>query len=276
MASTAPSGFTLRVPDSYDGIKLEAYQRGVWAQEIGLNAGPGHSTDARRRSQPQVEAREMFEQMFPEPTSTAPGGRGWARDHIIELQHDLTGERGRSPFDYRWQDSALNSREGSQSWALQKDNPFLEPAGGVSRAGTSTRFYNTSGYRTGVRWGGNALLVYGIYQTGDHVVGAIQADINDGTGGRQTARAVATEAGGWTGAAYGAKAGAAAGLWCGEAAPICSPVFALILGTVGYRAGSGAVEEAIDVVPTEQETNSFFNGLERGVYDAYGFGSFYR
>jgi RHS repeat-associated protein len=274
VSATAPPGFTLRVPDSYDGIKLEAYQEGVWNGEIGRNAGRGNSTSARRTSSEQVEAREMFRELFAQPTDTAPGGRGWAQDHVIELQHDLTGRRGTSPFDYRWQDSALNSREGSQSWALQRNNPLLEPAGGVSRVSTSGRYYNTEGYRSTVRGAGTVLFVLGALQTADHVTGAIAADIDQGTGGTQTARAVATETGGWVAASYGAEAGAYCGLACGEFAPICSPVGALVLGGVGYHYGSESVDEAIDVIPTKQDVERFSGWLDWNISNLYGAGQY--
>ena len=266
----APEGFTLVVPTSYDAQKMGAYREGVLNGEIGRNGGREAPTSFRRNSQVQVDAREQFTDMFPMPTDQAPGGRGWARDHIIELQHDLTGESGNAPLDYRWQDSALNSREGSQSWALQRDNPFGVPAGGVARLGTEGRWYNTEGFREGVRGGGEALLVLGVIQTADHLADAVEADIQDGTGGRQTARAAATESGGWAGACYGGELGGELGLLCGEAAPICSPVGALVLGGIGYHYGSEGVDQAIDAIPSAEEVNQFHGWLEFNIYNLYG------
>jgi RHS repeat-associated protein len=271
---SASEGFTLIVPDSYDATKMFAYREGVLYSEIGKNAGPGHSTELRRNSAAQVEAREMFGEMFPAPTDQASGGRGWAKDHIIELQHDLTGERGTSPFDYRWQDSALNSREGSQSWALQRNNPLGVPAGGVARVDTAGRWYNSEGYRAGVRGLGEGMMVVGAIQTADHLANAIEADVRDGTGGRQTARAAATETGGWVAAGYGAETGAELGLSCGEAAPICSPVGALILGGVGYHYGSEGVNQAINVVPTPEDVNRFSGWLDWNIWNLYGLGAY--
>jgi RHS repeat-associated protein len=267
---SAPPGFTLQVPNSYDGVKMSAYREGVFNGEIGRNAGRGFSTTARRTSPGQVEAREIFGDLLDEPTDPAPGGRGWAKDHIIELQHDLTGERGLSPFDYRWQDSALNSLEGSQSWNLQRNNPLHVPAGGVARVDAAGRWYNSEGYRSGVRGVGEVFLVIGAIQTADHLADAVDADIRDGTGGTQTARAAATEGGGWAGACYGGEIGAEAGLMCGEAAPICSPIGGLIMGGIGYHYGSAAVDKAIDVIPSQQDAESFVGWLDWHIWDLYG------
>lgn len=181
------------------------------------------------------------------PTDPAPGGRGWAQDHIIELQHDLTGQCGNNASDYRWQDSALNSREGSQSWALQRNNPLGEPAGAVVRASEAGRWYNSVEFREATNGAGEALMIYGIYQSTDHVVTAVQADIDQGTGGEQTARAVAHEAGGWAGALAGAEAAAPWGAACGPAAWICVPALGLVGGGVGYFVGSSTADAAIDV-----------------------------
>ena len=249
---------------------MSAYREGVFNGEIGRNAGRGFSTTARRTSPGQVEAREIFGDLLDEPTDPAPGGRGWAKDHIIELQHDLTGERGLSPFDYRWQDSALNSLEGSQSWNLQRNNPLHVPAGGVARVDAAGRWYNSEGYRSGVRGVGEVFLVIGAIQTADHLADAVDADIRDGTGGTQTARAAATEGGGWAGACYGGEIGAEAGLMCGEAAPICSPIGGLIMGGIGYHYGSAAVDKAIDVIPSQQDAESFVGWLDWHIWDLYG------
>ncbi len=245
---SSPSGYTLVVPDSYDAQKFRAYQEGVFQGEIGRNAGPGNSTRLRRNSPDQVQARDDFRADNPMPADTAPGGRGWAVDHRIELQHDLTGQKGTSPSDYRWQDSALNSSEGSQSWALNRSNTQGVPAGGVSRVGDSGAWYNSEGYRGGVGALGDAMTAVAVAQSINHVATAVNADIRDGTGGAQTARAVATESGGWAGALMGGEVGAEAGLVCGPYAPICSPIGGLVLGGVGYWAGSGTVNSIIDTL----------------------------
>ena len=270
----APEGFTLLVPNSYDGVKMYAYRKGVLSAEIGKNAGPGASTNARRVSQPQVDARDDFGDLFPEPTDPAPGGRGWAKDHIIELQHDLTGTKGESWGDYRWQDSALNSLEGSQSWQLQRNNPLGEPAGGVARLSEGTRWYNTEGYRSTVSGIGEGFFWLGVIQTADHMTSAISADIDQGTGGVQTAKAAAEETGGWTAACYGGELGVEAGLFCGEGAPVCSPVFGLVGGAVGYTGGTKAVDAIIDEIPTQKKLEEGAGWLDWNIRNLYGIPSF--
>ena len=90
-------------------------------------------------------------------------------------------------------------------------------------------------------------MIYGIYQSTNHVMTAVQADINQGTGGERTARAVAHEAGGWAGALTGAEAAAPWGAVCGPAAWICVPAFGLVGGGIGFWAGSRTADMAIDV-----------------------------
>ena len=262
LSYAVPEGFTLLVPNSYRPEKMFEYREGVLNGEIGRNAGPGATTRARRESAVQRNARDEFEDMFPEPTDPAPGGRGWAKDHVRELQHDLTGTKGESWADYSWQDSALNSLEGTQSWQLQRNNPLGVPAGGVSRVNEAGRWYNTEGFRDVAGGVGDGLFILGAIQTTDHITSAIQADIDQGTGGAQTARATAEEVGGWTAAAYGGEAGAAAGLYCGEFAPICSPVLGLVGGGVGYAFGTSAVDHILDG-PGNLLVNMYVEGGQR-------------
>jgi RHS repeat-associated protein len=243
---SSPTRFTLSVPDTYDFTKMYAYQQGVLEGEIGRNAGRGSSTSARRTSAAQVQARQEHATIEQRPTDAAPGGRGWAQDHIIELQHDLTGRAGESPFDYRWQDWVLNSDEGWRSWQLQRNNPLGDPAGAVVRAAEAGHWYNSVEFREFGRGAGTALTIYGIYQSTSHVVDAIDADVAQGTMGEQTARAVAHEAGGWAGALAGAEAAAPWGAVCGPAAWICVPAFGLVGGGVGYWVGSSTADAAID------------------------------
>jgi hypothetical protein len=180
------------------------------------------------------------------PKETAPGGKGLAQDHLIELQHDLAGSSGASPSDYRWQDSVLNSREGAQSWALNKNNPQGTPAGAVARASEAGTWYHSPAFRGVLRSVGRATEVYGIAQSGLHVVDAVQADIEQGTIGAQTAAAVAVEAGGWGGAAVLGSQLAAAGTLCGPLAWVCTPAGGVVGGAVGYFGGSWLVEGIID------------------------------
>jgi hypothetical protein len=90
------------------------------------------------------------------------------------------------------------------------------------------------------------MTVVAIVQSTDHVLSAVNADIQQGTGGAQTAAAVAHEAGGWAGALAGGEVGAGAGLICGPAAEICSPIGALVLGGIGYWSGAGTVDAIIN------------------------------
>jgi len=119
---------------------------------------------------------------------------------------------------------------------------------------------------------GGVLTVVAVIQTADHILDAVEADIDQGTGGTQTARTVAVEGGGWAGACVGAEAGAEMGLMCGEFAPICSPVGGLIMGGVGYHYGAGAVQDAIDYGPNA--ARDAYITMDRGIWDLYGMGQY--
>jgi len=238
-AYAAPEGYTLRVPDSYSPSKFSRYQEGVLDRDIGRNAGPDNPTDLRRNSPEQRAARNQFEDLKQKPTDVAPGGEGWAKDHIIELQHDLSGLRGSSPTDYAWQDWVLNSREGSQSWHLN-NGPQGVPAGGVARVSDAGKWYNSEGYRTTVRGVGRGFELYAAIQSVDNIHMAVRRDISEGTGGLQTAKQVVIEAAGWDAAILVGTETATWGTVCGPYAPICMPVFGLVGGGIGYWAGSSA------------------------------------
>jgi RHS repeat-associated protein len=240
---STPAGFTLLVPDSYDFTKMYAYQRGVLRQEIARNAGPESPTSTRRNTPEQRQALAEHAATKPRPKDPAPGGRGWAQDHIVELQHDRTGQSRR----FRWQDSRLNSTEGSQSWALQRNNPFGKPAGAVVRVSEGGRWYNSPEVRGFGNGLGTVLTLYGVYQSTSHIATAVQSDISHGSGAEHTARAVAHEAAGWAGALAGAEAAAPWGAVCGPVAWICVPAFGLGGGGLGFWAGSKATDTAIDV-----------------------------
>ena len=245
LAKASPRGHTLQVPDSYDSVKMKAYRKGVLVRKIGRNAGPGNRTDVRRRSHSQRLARAEHRASRGMPRSTAPGGRGWALDHIIELHHDLTGRWGEKATHYRWQDSRLNSIEGSQSWALNRMNPQGVAAGGVARTAEAGRWYNTPHFRGVARFGGRALAGYGLYQSARRIKDAIETDIAESTMGVHTGTVVASESAGWAGALYLGKVAAPLGVYCGPGAWACVPAFGLIGGGLGYFLGVSAMEGAI-------------------------------
>ena len=227
---------------------MGAYREAVIRGEIGRNAGRGSSTSSRRNSREQRAARRLFSAEVQRPTISAPGGRGWARDHTIELQHDLTGRRGASPTDYRWQDSRLNSQEGSRSWQLQRNNPLHEPAGGVARTSDAGRWYNRQGFRTAGRALGRATKVYAVVTTARDVTKAVEKSIEQESAAPVVAETV-RQVGGWAAGAAGFKAGFAGGAALGiETGPGClltGLAGGLVIGTLGYI-GADIVADLID------------------------------
>ena len=251
LVKSNPSGHTLIVPNSYDEQKMRAYRQGVIKREIGRNAGPDNPTKERRNSRIQKQAREAFKAKNPQQPP------GTDIDHIIELQHDLTGQKGKSLKDYRYQESTQNRTEGSRSWhgdtdsngnkiGGNKNNPQGVPAGGVAKAEMAGKLYNQVGWRTFWRFSGYVGAAYGIYLDFVEIGEAVQYDIDKGTAGAQTARTVASKAGGLASALMGAESGAYLGTWCGPKAYICSPLLGAGFGLIGYAGGQQAVERTID------------------------------
>jgi len=97
----------------------------------------------------------------------------------------------------------------------------------------------------GIRGAGALLTIWAVYKSGQAITNAVRADIDQGTGGEQTAKAVAHHAGGW---ALGLSWGAAVAPWgavCGPATWICAPVIGLGAGTAGFIVGSNLADTAI-------------------------------
>lgn len=180
---------------------------------------------------------DAFSRLRPRPQAQAPGGRGWAIDHIVELQHDLTGRRGELPRDYRWQDSYQNSLEGSRSWQLNRQNPQGLPAGGVARTSQAAQWYNRPGFRTAGRNLGRAFVVYGAITTAYDVSVAAEASVAEGSASPLVAESV-RQVGGWgagiAGFKVGFAGGAALGVETGPGLLVTGAVGGLVIGTAGY------------------------------------------
>jgi hypothetical protein len=233
-----PEGYTLRVPDTYDAEKYGAYREGVWRREIGRNAGSGaNSTEIRRNSPVQRAARRSYPlTVEARPITTAPGGRGWALDHIVELQHDLTGTKGTHTSHYRWQDSAANSLEGSRSWALNS-GPQGVPAGGVARVSQASRWYHQPGFRAAGRGVGRGLVFVGAATAVYDMGRATEASVREGTPAPVAAESI-RQAGGWAGGWLGFKVGflggAALGVETGPGLVVTGLIGGIVLGMAGY------------------------------------------
>lgn len=245
-------GLVLRVPDTYDFVKLRAYQRGIIDERIGRNGGSEAPTGNRRGTPKQEWAKSEFwrrqnSRRFWKLPEFSPSGKQWHADHIIELQHDLWGTSGDFPEDYRAQEGSLNEQEGRQSFPLQKDNPFGVPARAVVRASEANRWYNSPFLRKSSNYAGKAATLYGVVQSGIYIGEAVLADVHQGTAGEQTLAAVAHEAGGWVGAVAGASEAAPLGAICGPAAWFCIPVAGLAGGLAGYLVVSSAVDTTVYV-----------------------------
>ncbi len=156
-------------------------------------------------------------------------------------------------------DASGQSRGGSGQPTGGDGTSSAAVSGGGSTPADATPWYKNPGVREGVSATGDALqgagrvmTVVAAAQSAQHIGNAVMADIQQGTGGLQTAKAVTHEASGWAGALYGgevgAEVGAEAGLVCGPFAEICSPAGALIGGGIGYFVASGAADSVIQWV----------------------------
>jgi len=258
--SGAPRGPTLKVPDTYGSTKMQGYGRGVVKGQIGKVT----NTEGFRRDPAHRAAERAFQATEKQPVARAPSGR-YDADHIIELQHDITGKSGTNATrDFQWQDSRLNRSEGAISRALQAEHPGITPAelatgkkpptiyGGIAKAAEAERWYHSEAARGAGRGLGTIMAVYGAYESGKAVAGAVGKEFTSNESyGQYTAREVASQAAGWAGAmALGAE-GAAWGAAWGSLVPgvgtfIGGAVGGLIGGGIGYYIGQQASTAAID------------------------------
>jgi RHS repeat-associated protein len=123
---------------------------------------------------------------------------------------------------------------------------------GPGQSAKPTSVFESTGFKesasaTGeaLQGAGKVLTYYALVKSAQNVTDAIDRDIQQGTGGKQTARVVAHEAAGWAAAGWAAGEGAALGLLCGPAAEICSPVGALFFGIAGYYGGAGSADSIL-------------------------------
>lgn len=123
--------------------------------------------------------------------------------------------------------------------------------------GEASRWFNTQEYRLGVNSLGKVITFKAVIDSAEHIENSIEADIQQKTYGEHTATAVASEAGGWAGAMILGEKGAVLGLSCGTFAPICSPIGAVIGGSVGYFIGSSSAEISIDIIKLAPAPGSY-------------------
>ena len=132
----------------------------------------------------------------------------------------------------------------SANRAESSKDALRERGGANPRGGVPKTWVTKTG--SGIRFVGKGLALIGAFMSGYRIGSAINADIEQGTGGKQAAKAVAVEAGGWAAAGAGALLGAKGGVACGPYVEICSPVFAIGLGIVGFWGGASVVESLIN------------------------------
>jgi len=239
-AKHSPKGYTLEVPNSFDNEKMAAYNKRIPEGKIGRNAGPDNSTSLRRNTPEQRSAQKQFELSNLERKKEF---KNPSKDHIVELQHDLTGKSGNKPNDYRWQEHPKNITEGSQSWQLNKNNPQGVPAGGVARTQDIGKWYNQPATRTAGRVGGGALSVYGVYTTTMDLADAAGESIATGSVKPIAAESI-RQTGGWVAGAKGFKVGfgvgAACGIKTGPGLVVTGLIGGTIIGTAGYMGADWA------------------------------------
>ncbi|WP_335990359.1 SpvB/TcaC N-terminal domain-containing protein [Glycomyces sp. MUSA5-2] len=163
-----PPGETLEVPNNFDDAKINAYRQRIQGDRgVGLrSADPAHTGRGSARTSDIRAANEGLMDAF----DAANGGlRSPANpvDHMVELQHIVRqpGEFVR-PADHRYWPRGINSSQGSS--AMHADRRARAagavedvPAGGVARTADMGHWSNSTRLRTGLRWGGNALMLAG-------------------------------------------------------------------------------------------------------------------
>ena len=249
----APKGPTLRVPNTYDAIKLRAYAKGTVEGRIGRvsNTKPIRNDAAHKAGERAFKS-----------SSSRP--QGMAADHIIELQHDLSRRSGTSAKDFRWQDSRLNKSEGAKSYHLQKGVAPETRYGYVVKEANAGKWYAKPGARAVGRGLGGVLTVYGAYKSTEAVMDAASNDIkNPEYLGQGTAREVARQTAGWAGGlalgAKGAAVGAALGApLFGAGAIVGGIVGGFVGGAIGFISGSTIADVTMEAVTS-------ITGVERYV-----------
>jgi RHS repeat-associated protein len=244
-ATKNPKGPTLEVPNSFDQEKVNAYKERITSDRgVGIRSRPPGSktaTDDIRRANQGV--RDAYNNSLPAAQQAQKGVRDI--DHTVELQHiirgNATGGANRvRPIDHRPQPSLVNSGQGNDAKIVKNRQlangfPADTPAGGVARTRDMGRFWNTEGFRTGMRGLGYGLMVAGPFLT---AYGASQVDsapVRYGGYG-----AAAAEAGGVAYYSYGRFAlGGANGLDAGLAAMSIGGKVALGAGGVAQALISG-------------------------------------
>jgi hypothetical protein len=102
-----------------------------------------------------------------------------------------------------------------------------------------TRWYTSPEVGAIAEGAGHALTIIAVAQSLENTRRAVQSDIQQGTGGAQTAGTVAHEAAGWAGALYYGEIGGALGSFAG---PLGTLVGGLAFGGFGYFAGASAID----------------------------------
>jgi len=254
LSRITPHGPTVPLDDRTSARKLKLYREAAITDRV---LGRQTQTEPVRKHATQAAAKRRFLQESANRYDPRRPGRGMNRFHIghlFDLQHwigDINNPKHRAYIEmFEWESSSGRSATGNTS--LGSSNKILQqhfPAitgqqllqggkpptvyGWAARAENAGRWFHDSRLRTGFRWGGRALAVYGAYSDARELYDTYQS----GDAG-ELSELVTEKSGAWLMAGKGALIGGKAGLFCGPAAWICTPVGGFVGGAVGYVAGS--------------------------------------
>ncbi|SDD07166.1 RHS repeat-associated core domain-containing protein [Glycomyces harbinensis] len=162
-----PPGPTLEVPDNFDPAKIRAYKQRIQLDRgVGMRSvRPGATGKGARTG----DIRAANAGLADDFNVRGGGLRSRANqvDHMVELQHIIrrAGEFVRR-IDHRYWPQSINGSQGTSARHIDdaaRAAGALEdvPAGGVARTADLTHWTNSPRLRTGMRWGGGALMFAG-------------------------------------------------------------------------------------------------------------------
>jgi RHS repeat-associated protein len=254
MAKVTPPGPTVPLDPRITDTQLRQYRKAAIIDKV---LGKTTQTEALRQHPTQRAAKARFQAESMSVYDPRIPGRGmnrWHMGHLFDLQHwvgDINNPKHRAYIEqFEWQRSSGTSATGNTSLgstnrSLQSQFPGITSTdllqgerpptkyGWAAHLDTAGKWFHSSHLRTGLRWGGRGLMVYGLYLDYGEIHEAYESGDADKLSEKITEKSSA-----WLFAGEGAVIGAEAGLFCGPAAWICSPVGGFIGGSIGYIAGS--------------------------------------
>jgi RHS repeat-associated protein len=184
MAKVTPPGPTVPLDPRITDTQLRQYRKAAIIDKV---LGKTTQTEALRQHPTQRAAKARFQAESMSVYDPRIPGRGmnrWHMGHLFDLQHwvgDINNPKHRAYIEqFEWQRSSGTSATGNTSLgstnrSLQSQFPGITSTdllqgerpptkyGWAAHLDTAGKWFHSSHLRTGLRWGGRGLMVYGLY-----------------------------------------------------------------------------------------------------------------